>query len=101
MQVNLHRNRYSNDAYFDALDLIRDAARKHGFTDGEVALRWLKHHSQLKQELGDAIIVGASSVKHLEDNLVDLEKGPLPEDVIPIVEHAWLMVRGTAPKYHH
>jgi aryl-alcohol dehydrogenase-like predicted oxidoreductase len=37
-------------------------------------LRWLKHHSMLKQELGDAVIVGASSVKHLEDNLLDLEK---------------------------
>ncbi len=101
MQGSLHRNRYWNDAYFDALDAIHDAAQKHGFSDGEVALRWLKHHSQMKKELGDAIIVGASSVQHLEDNLVDLEKGSLPEDIIPVIEDAWLMVKGAAPKYHH
>jgi aryl-alcohol dehydrogenase-like predicted oxidoreductase len=42
-----------------------------------LALRWLSHHSALKRETGDAILIGASSVKHIEQNLVDLEKGPL------------------------
>jgi aflatoxin B1 aldehyde reductase len=33
----------------------------------------------MKKEYGDAIIIGASSSKHIEQNLVDLEKGPLRE----------------------
>jgi aflatoxin B1 aldehyde reductase len=72
----------------------------------EVALRWVSHHSLMKRyvtfrspptgpgdgdrladngaddahrEYGDAIIIGASSLKHIEQNLLDLEKGPLRE----------------------
>jgi aflatoxin B1 aldehyde reductase len=34
----------------------------------------------MKREFEDNILIGASSVAHLEANLVDLEKGPLPEE---------------------
>lgn len=100
-QGALHRGRYWNDAYFDAMDVLRAAAAKHGLTDAEVALRWLEHHSVMEKELHDAIIVGASSTKHLEGNLVDLEKGPLPQDVVEALEAAWLKVKAVAPKYWH
>jgi aflatoxin B1 aldehyde reductase len=101
LQGTVHRNRYWNDVYFDAIELIHAAATKHGLTDGEVALRWLKFHSQLNEDLQDAILVGASSVKHLETNLSDLEKTSLPEEVVQALEEAWLMVKGVAPKYWH
>lgn len=101
IQGKLHQKRYWNDSYFDALEKIASVAMSHDLTLGEVALRWLEHHSQLKEEMGDAIIVGASSVKHLEDNLVDLEKGPLPEEVVQAVEEAWPLVKGVAPNYFH
>ena len=100
-QGALHRDRYWNDEYFDGLDIIKAAAEKHGLTLAEVALRWVEHHSLLKREKGDAIIVGASSVKHLEANLADLEKGPLPQGVLEALEKAWAKTRGVAPKYWH
>jgi aflatoxin B1 aldehyde reductase len=100
-QGALHHGRYWNDSYFDAMDIIHSAAANHGLTDAEVALRWLEHHSEVKNELGDAIIVGASSIKHLEENLADLEKGPLPEDVVQALETAWLKAKAIAPKYWH
>ena len=53
-----------------------------GLSEAECALRWLMHHSKLEGERGDAVIVGASSVHHLEANLLDLEKGRLPEEVV-------------------
>jgi aflatoxin B1 aldehyde reductase len=101
LQGTVHRNRYWNDAYFDAIESIHSAAVKYEITDAEVALRWLKHHSQVQKDFDDAIIVGASSVRHLEGNLVDLEKGPLPNEVVEAVENAWLLVKGVAPKYWH
>jgi aflatoxin B1 aldehyde reductase len=55
----------------------------------------------MKREKDDAIIVGASSVKHLEENLADLERGPLPEDVLEALEKAWAKTKGVAPKYWH
>ncbi|KAL5335477.1 Aldo/keto reductase [Aspergillus crustosus] len=101
MQGALHHSRYWNDVYFDAVERIQAVAGVHGLTLGEVALRWLKHHSQLSQGPGDAIIVGASSVKHIGENLNDLEKGALPEEVVRAIEEAWPLVKGSAPKYWH
>ena len=98
---SFHRLRYMNDTFFDAQDLIKAAAQKHGLTVAECALRWMSHHSLLKRDHGDAIIIGASSTKYLENNLADLEKGPLPEDVIEALENAWLKTKGVAQPYFH
>lgn len=97
----LHRQRYWNDAYFDALETITLAAKKYALTVAEVALRWLKHHSRLQASLGDAIIIGASNIRQLEGNLTDLEKNSLPDDVVEAVEKAWSVLQGVAPKYFH
>jgi aflatoxin B1 aldehyde reductase len=99
MQGALHRGRYWNDSYFDALDRLRTVADKHSLSIGEVAMRWIRYHSRLSQEYGDAIIIGASIVRHLEENLKDLEKGPLPDDVVEAVEIVWPLVKGVAPNY--
>ncbi|CBQ68145.1 related to aflatoxin aldehyde reductase [Sporisorium reilianum SRZ2] len=100
-QGQMYRKRYWNDHYFDALDLIRASAEKHGLTMAEIALRWMMHHSQLKSELGDAVIIGASSKNHIDANLVDFEKGPLPKEVVDKVDEAWQIVKPHAPPYHH
>ena len=99
--ANLYRSRYWSDSYFEAMDIIKLAVSKHGLTVAEASLRWLTHHSVLKSDLGDAVILGASKVQHLEDNLVDVEKGPLPEEVVNSLERAWLIAKGSAPKYWH
>ncbi|RAL11225.1 aldo/keto reductase family protein [Aspergillus homomorphus CBS 101889] len=101
VQGVVSRGRYWNDTYFDALERIQEVSGRFGLTVAEVALRWLKYHSELRRELGDAIIVGASSVRHLEENLADLEKEPLPEEVVKVVEEVWLTIKGVAPKYWH
>ncbi|KAL3426958.1 Aflatoxin B1 aldehyde reductase member 2 [Phlyctema vagabunda] len=101
LQGKLHQGRYWNDSYFDALELIQESGKKHGLTVAEISLRWMEHHSMMKPEFNDAIIVGASSVKHLEGNLEDLEKGPLPADLVEVLENAWLKTKAVAPKYWH
>ena len=100
-QGKSYRGRYWNDQYFDALDLLRAAAKKHGLTEAECALRWMTHHSLLKREFGDAIISGASSTQQLESNMVDLEKGPLPDDVVKAFDKGWEIVRGISGRYWH
>lgn len=99
MHGSIHRDIYWNESFFDALDVIRPAAERHGLSVAEVSLRWLQYHSFMKNEYGDAIIVGASSEKHLEENLADLEKGPLPDEVVLEIEKAWPKVQAVAAKY--
>ena len=79
--VQNYRSRYWNEPYFKAIESIRAVADKHGLTMAEIALRWISHHSLLKRAHGDAILIGASSLNHIEQNLVDLEKGPLRESL--------------------
>ena len=100
-QGQSYRQRYWNDAYFDALDILRPVAKKHGLTEAECALRWISNHSFLKEENGDAIIIGASSAKQLEENLTDLKKGPLPDEVLKAFDEGWARVKGVCVNYFH
>lgn len=101
VQGKRYRERYWNDAYFDALDILRPVAKKHGLSEAECALRWMTNHSLLKREHGDAIIIGASSAAQLEENLTNLEKGPLPEDIIQAFDEGWKKAKTSCANYFH
>ena len=64
-------------------------------------MRWMTHHSMLKRENGDAIIIGASTVSHMEENMVDLEKSPLPDEVVQALQRGWELCRGISIRYYH
>ncbi|KAJ7330430.1 Aldo/keto reductase [Mycena albidolilacea] len=96
-----YRNRYWKPAYFEALAAIRPVVEAHGLTMAEVALRWISHHSLLRREHGDAVLIGASSLAHIEQNLVNLEKGPLPDEVVAALDAAWERVKPYASNYYH
>ncbi|EIW65256.1 Aldo/keto reductase [Trametes versicolor FP-101664 SS1] len=96
-----YRARYWKEPYSKALAAIEEVSKKHGLTLAEVALRWISHHSLLRAEHGDAVLIGASSVKHIKENLVDLEKGPLPEEVVKVLDEAWLSVSQYSSEYFH
>ncbi|KAF3918231.1 hypothetical protein ABW20_dc0109894 [Dactylellina cionopaga] len=98
-QAEAYRYRYWREEYFDALDILREAIKKHEISEAEAALRWCVHHSALKKENGDAVIIGASSSKQLEENLTNLEKGPLPDDVLNALEEGWKVVKGVCVPY--
>ena len=101
----MYRNRYFKDATFDALRLIEPVVQKHGLTMIETALRWCMHHSALKVtgsgQGSDGIIIGVSSLQQLQGNLKDLEKGPLPEEVLKALDEAWMICKATTPNYWH
>ena len=98
-----YRKRYFKDATFDALRLIEPVAQKHNLTMVEIALRWCTHHSALKMQDGghDGVIIGVSNFGQLESNLKDLEKGPLPDDVLKALDEAWLIAKPTTANYWH
>lgn len=100
-QGRAFRRRYWNDAYFDALEGLRAVSKHFDLTEAECALRWLVHHSKLEGVLGDAIIVGASSVEHLESNLVDLNKDELLEEVVRVLDEGWEGCKGVSSNYWH
>ncbi|KAF8166096.1 Aldo/keto reductase [Mycena galopus ATCC 62051] len=84
---------YWKPEYFAALASVRTVASAHGLTMSEVALRWMAHHSFMRSESGDAVIIGRSNLKHIE------EKGPLSDDVGAALDAAWADVKGTSSSY--
>jgi aflatoxin B1 aldehyde reductase len=97
----MYRSRYFKNANFEALKLVEGVAQKHNLTLLEIALRCV-HHSELKTRAkggNDGVIVGVSSFSQLESNLADLEKGPLPEEVVNVLDEAWMIAKASAPVY--
>jgi len=89
------RSRYA--PMLPAVKELKEVLDKHGLALPEASQRWLQYHSALEQ--GDAVILGATSVKQLEMNMSQSEGGPLSEDVVELFERAWLGVRAFATHY--
>ncbi|KAH8601056.1 NADP-dependent oxidoreductase domain-containing protein [Bisporella sp. PMI_857] len=100
----LYRELYFNkESLFTALDEWAKIAEDAKLSKAALAYRWIAYHSQLKKELGDAIIFGASKVSQLEETLAAIEAGPLGEDVAKRVDDIWELVEHEAPldNYHN
>lgn len=98
----MYRGRYFRDSTFKALQIIEAAVEKHGLSMIETALRWTVHHSALKVTDGnDGIIIGVSSIDQLATNLDNIEKGPLPKDLVNSLDEAWQVSKvDTVPYWH-
>ncbi|KAG1815249.1 NADP-dependent oxidoreductase domain-containing protein [Suillus subaureus] len=79
------------------IPILRELKDKQGVPLSEAANRWLQHHSRLQP--GDGIIIGASNIDQLENNLKENEGGPLPDDVVTLLEDAWGQAKGVASHY--
>ena len=61
--------------------------KSHHLTPIEVAVRWIAHHSALKEQ--DGIIFGASKTAQIRETVSMIEKGPLVKEVLEIAENLW------------
>lgn len=94
-----YQGRYWKKSYFDAVEVIKTAAGKHGITSIEATYRWLAYHSMLDGERGDGILIGASKISHLKQNMEAVKAGPLPEDLLAAFEEAWSLCKNESPEY--
>jgi len=93
----LMRKIFLSGSELEACQYLEGVVKKHNLTTGEVALRWLQHHSALTPD--DYVIIGGSKAEHIKSNCVDSAKGPLPDEVVEAAETAWLMVKARAALY--
>lgn len=88
--------RFYTPANFEALEMIRSACEDADISMVDASYRWLMHHSALGD--GDGILIGASSMKQLEENLrccsnaKDSQGGKLPESLVGAIEKAWTII---------
>jgi aflatoxin B1 aldehyde reductase len=86
---------YWHSDYFAAVEELRAVARDAGKTLVELAFQWV-----LSQPVVDSIILGASRLEQLEQNLKACEAGPLDEATLARCEAVWRRLRGVTPKYN-
>jgi len=91
----MYQDRYWHDDDFAAVDELQAIAREAGKTLVELAFQWLLSQPQL-----DSIILGASRLEQLEENLKASEGGKLDQAVMEKCDALWKRLRGVTPKYN-
>lgn len=91
----LYLGRYWHPAYFDAVDELRGIAERAGRSMVSLALNWLLCHTA-----ADCVILGASRIEQLNENLAAVSAGALPEDAVKACDGVWAKLRGVTPKYN-
>jgi aryl-alcohol dehydrogenase-like predicted oxidoreductase len=91
----MYMSRYWHDQDFDAVSDLAEIAGKTGRSMVSLALNWLLHHTPT-----DCVILGASKIEQLEENLAVMAEGPLGEDTVAACDAVWARIRGVTPKYN-
>jgi aryl-alcohol dehydrogenase (NADP+) len=90
----MYIDRYWNDDNFSAVEAVRDIAQKSGRSMISVALCWLLHHTPV-----ECVILGASKLEQLDQNLAAAKDGPLDTETLAALDKVWERLRGVAPRY--
>jgi aflatoxin B1 aldehyde reductase len=79
-----YRMWYNKESMHEAVKTLKASADLFDISKTEIAIRWLTHHSALRD--GDGIIVGPETVDELDDCVRAYRAGPLPEDLVKVIE---------------
>ena len=94
-----YRNRYWKQSYFDAVDEIRKACEAENIPMAEAGYRWLCNHSCLDATNGDGILLGASKIMQMTQNMEAAKKGELPQSILDAMDGAWEIAKPDSPAY--
>ena len=98
-RLKSYRDRYWKQSYFDAINEIKSACDTEGIPMAEAAYRWLVNHSMMRSEQGDGVLLGASRIEQMEQNLLAAQKGELPQSILDAMDAAWEIARPDSPAY--
>ena len=91
----MYLDRYWHQLTFDAVDQLQKIAAAASRSLLSLSLNWLYRHTAT-----DCIILGASKVDHLEQDLKVLDDGPLDPETLQACDKVWSSLRGPTPKYN-
>lgn len=91
----MYLDRYWHEDDFAAVEELRSIARDSQKTLVELALQWI-----LSREQVDSVLLGASRLEQLTENLKACQGPKLPGDVLDRCDAVWRRLRGVTPKYN-
>lgn len=98
-RLESYRKRYWKQSYFDAVDAIKQACDAEGIPMAEAGYRWLSEHSMMDAAKDDGILLGASRLEQMTQNMAAVKKGILPQSVLDAMDAAWEIAKPDSPAY--
>jgi aflatoxin B1 aldehyde reductase len=93
-------DRFWHPSYFEAMKVFQEACTAANISIADASFRWMAYHSMLETSRGDAVIVGASSLGHMNSNMAACASTePLPQAVVNAADKAWNMCKNDCPRY--
>ncbi|KXG46841.1 uncharacterized protein PGRI_035870 [Penicillium griseofulvum] len=93
----VNRQLYFKPSYMKMLTEYGKLSEQSGVSKVGLAYRWVRYHSALKGELGDAMIIGANSATQFREAVKEIENGPLEEWIVERIDELWELVKDDAP----
>jgi len=82
---------YWNKQIFEEIENFSKFCTKYGLEMREAAMRWIMHHSEIRGDLGDAVILGVSTVEQVRDNIaISLNCLPLDDEFVREIDKIWI-----------
>lgn len=94
-----YQNRYWKKSYFKAVETIKKICIDNKIDIVDAVYRWLAFHSMLDGNRGDSILIGASCISQLKQNILSLHNKELPDEVVQAINAAWTISKADAPEY--
>lgn len=91
----MYQDRYWHPQDFKAVSRLSQIARDADRSLISLALCWLLHHTPVS-----SVILGATSLSQLEQNLAAAAEGPLNDEVLAACNQTWEEFRGPVPAYN-
>jgi aryl-alcohol dehydrogenase-like predicted oxidoreductase len=91
----MYLDRYWHADDFSAVEAVRAISERCDRSMISLALCWLLHHTPI-----ECVILGASKLEQLDQNLAAAEQGPLDAETLAALDQVWQHLRGVTPKYN-
>ena len=91
----MYQDRYWNAQTFQAVGRLKALAERASRSLIGLCFSWLLHHTAC-----DVVILGASSMEQLNQNLAACAEGPLSEEIVAECDQVWEELRGPLPNYN-
>jgi aryl-alcohol dehydrogenase-like predicted oxidoreductase len=93
--IPLYKERYWHEQTFKAVEQLKKIAAAAGRSLPGLAFNWILHHTAV-----EGMIMGASRMEQLEENLKACEQGPLSPETVKACDEVWQELRGPVPIYN-
>lgn len=91
----MYQDRYWHPEDFEAVTKLKVIAEQAGRSLVSLAFGWLLQRSEVA-----SVILGASRIEQLIQNLDAAQEGPLGEDILAACDRVWNEFRGPVPAYN-